>query len=640
MKRKRFITLLLFLCLLVTSFSQAAFADEDDWYTYTYSYWNEETASPNAYTVTNNLYGMNIDAEIGNFKMPESIFCIDDLVFVVDTGNNRIVELQKVEGKYELVRLIYDFSISTLVKDESMYCGFVADSLAEPYDIFVKKTTNEDRLATFGEYLGEKVIVTENDRKKVAEAAAAKKEEDKKKTTETTEGGEGEKTEGGEGEKTEGGEETAEAGSSSASVILYDETPDLTAEAPEDGETAEGGEDIAVAEPAPTAEGDSTPAAELNVTKKELNRDYDFYITDRLHNRIIHCDYQLNVIRVISNPEGEVLPDNYVFRPTKCVTDIANRTYVQSDGDNSGLMEFDTAGDFVGYIGANKVLKGFWAKLRDKLRTEEQRKKMKRFVPTEYNNISLDKDGFIFGTISALKDLEITEGTATPVRKLNSMGNDILIRNGNNPPCGDVSFGKAEQINGASRFVDVIPFDNGTYCCLDTVRGKLFTYDFQGNLLYAFGNTGYIKGCFTKAISMDNIDEKTIVVLDKQRGTITEFTMTDYGVMIDQALNEYSNGHYDESAEIWEQVLQYNGNYELAYVGIGRALLRKGEFKEAMRYFESAHDDENYSKAFKHYREEVVEKYILYAVIVIAALIIIPKLVRGIKKLRKEIREA
>ena len=59
-----------------------------------------------------------------------------------------------------------------------------------------------------------------------------------------------------------------------------------------------------------------------------------------------------------------------------------------------------------------------------------------------------------------------------------------------------------------------------------------------------------------------------------------------------------------------------------------------------MKYFENAHDSENYSKAFRHYREEVVEKYIVYFIIGLAVLIIIPKIIRKVRKLRKEIREA
>ena len=219
------------------------------------------------------------------------------------------------------------------------------------------------------------------------------------------------------------------------------------------------------------------------------------------------------------------------------------------------------------------------------------------------------------------------------------MGSDILVRNGNFYPSGDLDWGTAGTVTGASAFVDVIAFENDTYACLDRTRGRIFLYDFQGNMLCAFGNYGQYKGCFTYPTAMDNLGEDTILVLDKY-GSLTEFTMTEYGTLINEALAEYKVGHYDESASIWKQVLKYNGNYELAYVGIGRALLRQGEYKDAMEYFENARDDVNYSKAFKNYREEVVEKYIGIVLAVLAVLIIVPKLIRYIRKLRKEIREA
>ena len=304
-------------------------------------------------------------------------------------------------------------------------------------------------------------------------------------------------------------------------------------------------------------------------------------------------------------------------------------------------MEFSKDGTFTAYVGAAKVVVGFFQKLWRKLQTRAQRKRGEQYVPTEYNNLSLDSRGFIYATISALDDQDIYAGTATPIRKLNSMGSDILIRNGSHFPMGDISWGNIQSTaSGASKFIDVIAFDNDTYCCLDKTRGKIFAYDFQGNMLYAFGSIGYSKGRFNRVTAMDNLDEETILVLDGQRGSITEFTMTEYGKMINEALLLYKQGYYDQSAEVWKRILQYNGNFELAYVGIGRALLRKGEYKEAMKYFENAHDSENYSKAFRHYREQVVEKYIVYFIVGLAILIIIPKIVRKIRKLRKEIREA
>ena len=58
----------------------------------------------------------------------------------------------------------------------------------------------------------------------------------------------------------------------------------------------------------------------------------------------------------------------------------------------------------------------------------------------------------------------------------------------------------------------------------------------------------------------------------------------------------------------WEEVAKMNSNYELAYVGIGKSLLRNGEYQEAMRYFELGHNAEYYSDAFKQYRNDLLKE--------------------------------
>ena len=63
-----------------------------------------------------------------------------------------------------------------------------------------------------------------------------------------------------------------------------------------------------------------------------------------------------------------------------------------------------------------------------------------------------------------------------------------------------------------------------------------------------------------------------------------------------------------------------NGNYELAYIGIGRALLRQQNYKEAMEYFEVMRDDENYSRAWKYYRKDWIENNLGYVIIVLVVL--------------------
>lgn len=607
MKTKRIITLLLLLCLVITSMPLTAptalAEDDDEWYTYNYSYWKEETASPNAYSVTNTLYGMDIDPEIGNLNNPKGLFCIGNLLFICDTGNNRIIEAYKDEedGLYKLSRIIYQVNVSTTVADAMQYGGKVDNTLFQPTDIFVKPMTEELR-RSYGDYLGDPYIYPGDD-------------------SATEQGGDAEPTPT-EEPKEDAADET--------------ETGD-SGESGDGGESGEGGE----ATPTPTPVPQQGPKKD-NVVRKQLDNEmYDLFIADKEHKRVIHCDYNLNVINVVQNPVDDTLPKNYEFKPNKIVADNALRVYAQADGINSGLMEFDQKGEFTGYVGASKVVVSLARKIWRKLQTRAQRNRSTQFVPTEYNNLSLDSKGFIYATISAVDEQDLWAGTATPIRKLNAMGSDILIRNGNSFPIGDLAWSsKLPSVRGASKFTDVIAFENETYACLDMTRGKIFVYDFQGNLLYAFGGIGFTRGRFSQAIAMDNLDEETILVLDTTRGTITEFSMTRYGKMINEALQLYKTGYYDESAKVWDEILQFNGNFELAYVGIGRALLRQEQYKEAMGYFESAHDIENYSKAFQKYREEVVEKYIFYAILALVALIFIPKIIRKIIKVRREIKEA
>ena len=86
--------------------------------------------------------------------------------------------------------------------------------------------------------------------------------------------------------------------------------------------------------------------------------------------------------------------------------------------------------------------------------------------------------------------------------------------------------------------------------------------------------------------------------------------------------------------------MKLNGNYDLAYIGIGRSLLRQKRYREAMDYFEVKYDDENYSKAFKQYRKEWVEEHIVWIVVIFLALFLIPLGIGRVRKIRHDIETA
>jgi tetratricopeptide (TPR) repeat protein len=218
------------------------------------------------------------------------------------------------------------------------------------------------------------------------------------------------------------------------------------------------------------------------------------------------------------------------------------------------------------------------------------------------------------------------------------MGQDILIRNGYEDPEGDLAFGNAGGIAGRSKFIDVAALDNDSYACFDRIRGRIFIYDFQGNLLYAFGGVGNRKGYFLQPVALEQMGY-ALFALDSRTGALTRFDLTGYGVEINAALTEYQAGRYEASAAKWETVLKMNGNYDLAYIGIGRAALRQGEYLKAMKYYKLKHYDIGYGKAFQFYRKQWMEENLWKILLVLGILIIGPAAVKFVLKIRKEVLE-
>lgn len=363
--------------------------------------------------------------------------------------------------------------------------------------------------------------------------------------------------------------------------------------------------------------------------------DGEIYIADTNNQRILKLDMDFNVLNIIYKPSDASISDTADFLPCKLIVDKAKRIYVQARNINKGLLEFDSECEFSGYLGANKVQVNFidyvWKTF---LSTDAQRSQMELFVPTEYNNVALDYDGFVYTTTSTFNQGLIL--TADPVRRLNAMGTDILVRSSaEDPPIGDLSWGSSGGVSGSSRFVDVVALENDSYCCLDKTRSRLFMYDFQGNMLYAFGGIGNKLGYFNTPVAIDEMGY-SLFVLDSKTAMITRFDLTDYGNHIKDAMAFYKKGQYDLSSDMWDNVLKLNANYDLAYIGKGRAALRNGDYQDAMHFYKIKNDQENYGKAFTLYRKQWMEEHLVTIIIIVVAVVVAWKIFRFILKLRKK----
>lgn len=364
-----------------------------------------------------------------------------------------------------------------------------------------------------------------------------------------------------------------------------------------------------------------------------------YFICDKGNHRILKLDSEWNYVMEFLKPDDSTLSQDTDFLPDKLEVDDVGRVFCIADNVNKGMIKYEPDGTFSGFYGASEVKYDWTDYVWKKLATKAQRSAMESFVPTEYDNLYRDAEGFIYACTTNVRGSDLDSGADKPIRRLNMLGKNILIENGNFNIIGDVTWDNAGGYKGPSLIADITALDSGIYFAMDRVRGHIFGYDEQGNMLYAFGGSGNMDGYFRLPAALEHMGND-LIVLDSQDASFTVFTPTEYGNLIYKAMAEYDAGDYMASGSTWEQVKILNGNYDLAYIGIGRALMRQGEYKEAMEYFRLKWDTEHYSKAFKQYRKEWVEEHIGWIFLAVFLLFILPMVVGRIKKIKYEIDTA
>ncbi|MCI6187038.1 MAG: hypothetical protein MR739_07675 [Spirochaetia bacterium] len=487
MNRRKIILMIASLFML----SALAFAKSD---TYIYDYWGEIEKSPDVYRVSHVLYADDLNLDVG-LRNPQGLFCKDNFVYVIDTDNNRIIELEYTQKKQvELIRVIDSFNAPE----------GVINTFSSPTDLFI-------------------------------------------------------------------------------------------------------------------------------------DEDYSYYIADQKNGRVVKLDKDLNFVFALYEPDDPTYVKGKEFLPQRVVADSKGRTYVLAKNVNKGFIKYEYDGTFTGFYGATEVMYDWTDLLWKKFATRAQREQMEAFVPTEYCNAYMDSEGFIFAVTKTFSEWDLKSDKAKPIRRLNALGSDILVKNSYYLPIGDVQWSNAAGIKDPSKFSDITVLDNEVYLALDESRGRIFAYNNQGFLLFAFGNRGNIDGFFRQPASIEHIG-KDLFVLDSQNASITVFTPTEYGNLIYQATEQYSEGLYDDSSDTWSKVLEYNGNYDQAYIGIGKSYLRQNKFKEAMDCFKLKRAKKFYSKAFMYYRKEWIEANGAICIAIILVIILVPFIVKRIIAFRRELK--
>lgn len=363
------------------------------------------------------------------------------------------------------------------------------------------------------------------------------------------------------------------------------------------------------------------------------------YINDENGMPVIEFD------RIVQKPDSDIMAAGTVYKPVAISVDKTGNMYVVSSTTYEGIIVMSHEGTFKSYLGAQKVSIDAATLLWQSFMSAEERAQTQTYVPTEYNNITIDKEGFVYVTSSSIDESAqhsaITGKTSdySPVKKLNSSGDDVMVRGGFFGPGGEVnviwSSNDETDIIGSSEIIDVALGEEGTWSIMDRKRSKVYTYDSYGRLLHVFGDKGEMLGNIKMAEAIAYQGSK-LLILDKEALSITVYERTEYGDILINALKNDNERNYAEAEHDWEEILKRNGNFDAAYVGIGMARYRRGDWEGAMEYFKYAYDTENYSNAFQEYRKEWVSKYILIIPVVVIAFVLgLSKLFGWAKKVNK-----
>ncbi len=375
----------------------------------------------------------------------------------------------------------------------------------------------------------------------------------------------------------------------------------------------------------------------LFVTDPEITTDPDddklIYVCDTGNKRIIVFDREYNYVRTIYKPDTPLLT-NEAFKPCALAVDIYGRIFITSTACYEGVIVLSSEGKFAGFIGAQKVTYSAIELIWRRFQSDDKKASSVGKVAIPYNNITVDDEGFVYVTTNTLERdrqkqqlaaIKSKSASNSPVKKLNSAGDEIMKRNGFFDPGGEVDVVDPGEV---SQIIDVAVGEEGSWSILDKRRNRIFTYDQNGNLLFAFGDKGDSLGSNESVVGMTYHEvngESYIIVLDRASlgHKINVYAPTPYRDTIIAALRNQNEHNYSESITCWQDLLTLNNNFDLAYIGIGKAYAQQERYEEAQKMFASAYETEEYTKSFKELRTEFIQKWLLLILVLAIGLIVL-----------------
>jgi DNA-binding beta-propeller fold protein YncE len=311
------------------------------------------------------------------------------------------------------------------------------------------------------------------------------------------------------------------------------------------------------------------------------------YVADAGQDNIFILNPDGSVENSFGRPTEPLFGLNRQFLPRKIAVDARENLYIVSEGSVNGLVQMNTNGNFIGYFGANSATMSLKMILQRMFLTDEQLAQFIRNEAASPSNLYIDHQSLVF---------TVTAGTDTfeGIKRFTISGKNIY-----------------PEIFGSPIFRDIHVSENGLVLAVDS-DGYIVEYDLNGTLLFVFAaqdNGNQRLGTIRNGTAIARYQE-FIYVLDKDKNAIVVYETTAFARQVHEGVRLYIEGFYQEARPYFEEILDFNGTFIMAYQGIADAYFKEGDYANALTAYRNAEDRDGYSQAFWELRNFILQQYL------------------------------
>jgi tetratricopeptide (TPR) repeat protein len=324
------------------------------------------------------------------------------------------------------------------------------------------------------------------------------------------------------------------------------------------------------------------------------------YVADAGQSMIFILDPAGNVVNDFGRPVEPLFGRNREFLPRKIAVDARENLYIISEGSVNGIVQMNTNGNFIGYFGANTASMSLKMILQRMFLTEEQ---LEQFILNEAaspSNLTIDHQSLVYTITGGIAD-------GQSIRRFTVAGQNIF-----------------PETYGSPTFRDIEVSTNGLLVAVDA-EGAIYEYDQNGALLFVFvtHDSGDQRlGTLQNPMAIDRYEDR-LYALDKDKNAIIVYQETEFARRVHDGVRLYMNGFYQEAKPHFEEILNDNGSFIMAYQAIADAYFKEGDYANALTAYRYAEDRDGYSEAFWELRNAVLQRRLSQAILGLFGLAIV-----------------